>query len=311
MKKIILSKQEVEHLYSYCNYTDKQIANQLGCSKAVITRFRNNNGIIRLHKDDKWLISKRKEGLNDTQIAELIGCNPGTISKAFKRITGVVTKKSSYSIKNNLFSSYTKEECYWAGFILADGHIETSTSYGRKVPNYKLRIKLSSKDMCHLFKFSKFLGDESIKIKHTEKEVFNKIHSSSELKISRKQICENLINNYEINSGVKSTKEFISNKIPKEMLSHFIRGYFDGDGSIYKKNNYNSCGLTIVGSKTICEQFLDYFKVGYIHHDSNSLYRYEVYTKKHIQFIKKKLYKDSNSSIRLDRKFDKFKDLNL
>lgn len=306
MKKIKLSKKKIIELYCYKNYTDKEIGIELGCSNSVVNRFRIKNNIIRLYKDKDWLIMQRNEGLNDTEIAKLINCNPGTISKAFKKITGISNKKASYTINNNLFSGYSKEECYWAGFILADGHIELYKSYGRKVDNAKLKILLSTKDINHLKKFATFLGDENINIKTKENFVFGKIHSSSEIKISRKEICDNLINNFEILVKNKSTKEFISSKIPKYMLPHFIRGYFDGDGSIYKKNKIDTPGVTIVGSKKICEQLKEYFNMGSVTLDSNNLYRYNIYKKLDIKKFREIIYNDSTESTRLSRKYEKF-----
>lgn len=307
MKKIKLDKELIIDLFCYKNYTDEQIGKEyFGCSEHVIGRFRRANGIDRLHKNNEWLLSKREEGLNDTEIAKMIGCNPATVSKAFKRITGQVTKRKTYKINNDLFSGYTPEECYWAGFILADGHIEQYRGYGRHTDNSKLRILLSEKDIKHLQKFAIFLGDENININTRSTNVFGKTYNQSEIKISRKSICNNLINNYEIMHTSKSTKEFISPKIPKEMLPHFIRGYFDGDGSIYKKNKHGVPGVTIVGSKQICEQLKDYFGFGHVLLDSNDLYRYDLYKKPHIEQFKNIIYKDSNEMIRLDRKYDKF-----
>lgn len=308
MKKIELDKELIINLFCYKNYTDKEIGKEFfGCSEHVIGRFRRANRIDRLHKNDEWLIKKREEGLNDTEIAKIISCNPGTISKAFKRIYGTSNPKKTYTINNNLFSGYSKEECYWAGFILADGHIEEYMGYGRNTANSKLAIKISKKDKKHLIKFNKFLGDKNIAIKDKEVEAFGKIHHTSEVKISRKHICDNLINQYEIFPANKSTKEFISSKIPKEMLSHFIRGYFDGDGSIYKKNDRNAPGVTIVGSKVICEQLKDYFGFGHIYHDINDLYRYEIFKKSEVECFRDIIYRDSNEMIKLDRKYDKFK----
>lgn len=307
-KKIELDKEKVIELFCYKNYTDKQIGKEFNCSENVIGRFRRANGIIRLYKDYNWLLQKREEGLNDTEIAKLIGCNPGTISKSFKKITGISKSKNSYTINDNAFSEYTPESSYWAGFILADGHIENYMGYGRNLPNYKLRIGLSLKDKNHLKKLAKFLGDENIQIKDKTVEVFNGTYYTSEIRISRKSICKDLIDVYEIPLTDKSTNEFISNKIPQECLPHFIRGYFDGDGSIHNKiKGQDSPGIAIVGSLEICKQLKDYFEYGYIYKESNNLYKYAIHSKQNILDFYNKLYKNSKENIRLDRKYEKFK----
>jgi intein/homing endonuclease len=49
----------------------------------------------------------------------------------------------------------------------------------------------------------------------------------------------------------------MSDKIPKDMISHFLRGYFDGDGSVVKIGNYLRANFTS-GSTVLLNQIVDY-----------------------------------------------------
>ena len=90
------------------------------------------------------------------------------------------------------------------------------------------------------------------------------------------------------------------------MISHFIRGYFDGDGSVYKGR---PAKIDIVGGYNICKEIQDYFKFGHFSKDNKSekLYHFCVYKKAEIKKFRDTIYKDSNSLIRLDRKFEVFR----
>ena len=124
-------------------------------------------------------------------------------------------RTSRIRVNNFYFSKYNKENCYWAGFILADGYIRTNK-------RFTLEIKLQKQDVNHLHKFKKAIEYEGKIIER--KEYYS-------ITISSPQIIKDLQNNFEIYNK-KSLTCGISNKIPKKYLKDFIRGYFDGDGSI-------------------------------------------------------------------------------
>jgi len=61
-------------------------------------------------------------------------------------------------------------------------------------------------------------------------------------------------NNYKEKSYVSATK--ILNKIPNNLKKYFFRGYFDGDGSIYKYEKYYQVGLNITSTYGIYSRFI-------------------------------------------------------
>lgn len=126
-----------------------------------------------------------------------------------------------YSCNERFFNEIDCEDkAYWLGFIYADGCITKN----------KLAIRLSSKDKEHLFKFK-----QSINANHPIHDYpcthgFSKKGSySSNLCIISQNIVDDLMKH-----GVFYKKSLVL-KFPvlnNNLVRHFIRGYFDGDGSI-------------------------------------------------------------------------------
>ena len=50
--------------------------------------------------------------------------------------------------------------------------------------------------------------------------------------------------------------QLILNKIPNNLKKYFFRGYFDGDGSIYKYEKYYQVGLNITSTYGIYSRFI-------------------------------------------------------
>lgn len=104
-------------------------------------------------------------------------------------------------------------------------------------------------------------------------------------------------------------------KIPKEFRRHFIRGYFDGDGSLnnYKRegSNYLEWELSFISSEKFLKQILNEIGKERKLYSCGNNYRFSFKSKKDINEIIDYLYKDA--TICLDRKYEKvleFKALN-
>jgi DNA-binding transcriptional regulator WhiA len=130
------------------------------------------------------------------------------------------------------FNVKEKESQYWLGYICADGNIQ----YSKKHRVYK--VSLFSKDKEIIDKFMLFMGDRC----HYYLRKQNGIH---EAYINSKQLCEYLI---ELNIG--PNKGLILNP-NVELTSDFLRGHFDGDGSIRKgrKECKITCGSKVFVSR--------------------------------------------------------------
>ena len=134
----------------------------------------------------------------------------------------------------------TESKAYWLGFFVADGYISA--------PKYRhgavLTFNLSAVDGQHLQKFADIFD---VPLKHRTSRDKNGI----EHLIVRCDVCSNRIYFDIINKGIPTPKTFnyinVFPHIPTELIHHFIRGVFDGDGSISGKSMRRSL-FTICGN---------------------------------------------------------------
>lgn len=204
---------------------------------------------------------------------------------------------SRYKCNELAFSEVTIASSYWAGFIAADGCIIDTTSRGSKI----LKISLSSIDKGHIKKFVDFLNATN--------KIIDEKNGMSTIKISSNIIVESLFRSFNIIP--RKTFTLSPPEISVEMMRHFIRGYFDGDGCFTTCSNgikkYLSWGL--LGTLSITSRFNE------IICSENDLKPYGPYKLKNIYRIQyggekaKKIsdwmYKNVDNSLFMDRKFNK------
>lgn len=130
-------------------------------------------------------------------------------------------------IDKNFFKNWTSPMSYVLGFIVADGCI-----YKRKDRKDSYTLNITSKDRKHLLRIKKELNSG-----HPISTKYN----SQKMPYSQIQICDKEICNDLIKLGIFPRKTFNLNpiKVPEKYFSDFVRGFFDGDGTvyIYKVNN--------------------------------------------------------------------------
>ena len=141
-----------------------------------------------------------------------------------------------YKRDSSVFSKKTLNICYWAGFIAADGSVNTNS----------LRMCLSKKDKNHLLKLKEFIKYEGVLYDYG-------IKTNIQLDIYDKQIVKDLYNNFNIKSHKSLTLEPPKDLTYDQELA-FIIGYIDGDGVIginsFKKKDktYKYLRLRIIGT---------------------------------------------------------------
>lgn len=206
----------------------------------------------------------------------------------------------------------SEEKAYWLGFIFADGYVNTNGN--------KFGINLSLKDISHLEKFNKFLNyPKGLTISKTHqfgtKSTTN--NNGEELYMVSTVIGNKHMRDSLISKGCVPNKSLIlkfpsEEILPKELQRHFIRGYFDGDGTIglyphSKTNPKLEESLLIVGTKPFLEKVQDVLGIGFLMHKTNCsefTFRLGYSTKK--AFNAAKIMYD-NSTIYLERKYNIYK----
>lgn len=149
------------------------------------------------------------------------------ISLKGRGVQKMITRKECIKYTWDAASVTTEEQAYTLGFFMADGY-NTGKQAG---------LTVKSSDSCIL---DRIKGCFSSEIKtQTWKD-------SNSFVISSIVICNNLRNLGIIEKKSRNEKSIPS--IPEELLRHFIRGYFDGDGTVFvckthKRNFILKCNI--------------------------------------------------------------------
>nr|DAT69670.1 MAG TPA: endonuclease [Caudoviricetes sp.]DAT69676.1 MAG TPA: endonuclease [Caudoviricetes sp.] len=138
---------------------------------------------------------------------------------------------TKYVFNEDFFENIdTESKAYWLGFLYADGCIlEMKSHDGIRIPQ-TVQISISEKDVEILHRFMKDIElDKPIYtgISHNKKSTTQ----YSRVQVGSKKMCADLIK-HGCTPRKTYTLEFPQD-IPKDLLRHFVRGYFDGDGSVY------------------------------------------------------------------------------
>lgn len=162
---------------------------------------------------------------------------------------------SKYKVNHNIFQEENEASFYLAGFIAADGCIRISkTNKNRNYINHRLQISLSKDDKEHLVKIRELLGSTNpindYEIKNSKKNPNWNDVWESKLLITSKQIVNDL-KKFNIVPRKSLTYKFPSWLKKHPLRKHFMRGYFDGDGSFYfnKELSYNRLCFSLRGTK--------------------------------------------------------------
>lgn len=252
------------------------------------------------------IIRSYKNGARLHSIADKVGVSRATISifldehNIKKRSRS--QSHSMYFCNEEYFSKIdTEEKAYWLGFISADGFINSKSE--------RWGVTLSADDKNHLEKLKESLDStHPVNIFAVNKE---KGYYSSRLHICSKQMKNDLISNGVLENKTEYMKFPSEEQVPQSLIRHYMRGYFDGDGSVYL-DNLNRWYLNLLGTKEFLIDFKE--KMGYpdykIYKDKRSIVYYiTIGAQKTVLDILDFLYKDS--TIYLDRKYLRYKEAKL
>lgn len=202
----------------------------------------------------------------------------------------------------------SKNKAYVLGLIISDGYIDEKWN----------KLNFTSKDielvelMKRELKSEHKIGTYNIFDNRT-----NKTYTRHSIQISSKTIVSDLNK-----LGVFGNKSFTSElpNIPTEFMWHFIRGVFDGDGTIYQDKNIRIGRLRfgIVGAEKLLNSINNFFKQNNITNvkvrqtkygnNMGNLVKLDCSNFHDISCLKKGLYENSKE-LRLSRKHEIFQTL--
>ena len=131
-------------------------------------------------------------------------------------------RPKKYKINENYFDSIISErESYLLGLIMSDGHV-----------NYQkgsFQYTCSFKDV----EIIEFIKNE-IESTHPVKKVIIDNRAYARYSISNKKMVQSILNKYSLPySNISQNNIMVPKVLPIDCVSHFLRGFFDGDGSIW------------------------------------------------------------------------------
>ncbi len=206
-------------------------------------------------------------------------------------------RKRKYKLNENIFDDITNESAWVLGFIYSDGNIRCAEDK-RGGKNYGVGFHQSKLDYDALCKIRNILNsDAPIKL-------YNDGYIS--LNFNSKTLVCKLIDMgcMPAKSLILTYPDYLNNKTQQ----HFIRGLFDGDGSFSYTNHDKK--ITIVGTKSVCEgikKVTDHIGIISRIYVQGKVFVYTIRRWASIYKFFKYIYEDTDDGIRLNRKYEHFK----
>lgn len=248
---------------------------------------------------------------NSYQIARKYGVNGKTIKQQVK-LRGYEPFDYQHTPRFNehIFDEIdTEEKAYWLGFIFADGYISSSTS-GKHC--YVFELSLKGDDYRHLEKFNSFAGHIHNNVKIGDV-MCNGVKCTRCRWNVRSQHLWETLNSYGCVPRKSLILKFPDKSIFKseDLIRHFLRGYFDGDGCIsWKNKDHSHICISVLSTEHFLHSFMDNLpthKRYMLHHKPNTNGTYTFSQNGPVSFRTIKfLYHDS--TVYLDRKYQRFLD---
>ncbi len=258
----------------------------------------------------KKSVEKAKElynqGYSLSQIEELLNITRQTLARRFREDNfEYMNRQNTLRVRPDLFSSIeTEEDAYWLGFIYADGYISDKG---------KFEMSLKYDDYDHLIKFAKYCKFDESKIVRKQKAFCtNCLHKETRNYYRCRMAFATLpiIDNFK-KVGIIPRKSLILTYptfLKDELHRHFIRGYFDGDGTISNQINKSHIRSSIIGTKEFITSLGNQVNIDYRINKKDKRVSGNTYTlsfnnNESFVFLK---YMYDNSSIFLNRKKEKY-----
>jgi hypothetical protein len=204
--------------------------------------------------------------------------------------------------QEDFFTNIDSEiKAYLLGFIAADGYVN-------KEGRLAVGVSITDKYLPKLLQ--KFISpDTNLMYKKYTKGAINRKEQVI-FRVQSRLLCNDLIK-YNIIPN-KTIYEMTFKSLNQDMKKHFIRGYFDGDGSIYiAKDNSKVCLNFTNSTSNILKEIKEYFQdilnfklEEKISVKKNKYYVLAIYNRKDIIKFFNEIY--LNSNYYLDRKYQKF-----
>jgi hypothetical protein len=231
---------------SYRTNTDEEIADIHGCTKEAVKQWRRAYGIVGIRRCGEGLGAPRQfdrpskdalrlltEKNTDQEIADMFGCSRRAIGKwrvayGLEKTTTVYRRRPwAYSLDEEFFRRIDSEKkAYILGLLATDGCIATGKNHSNRV-----FLCLQARDEHILQEILRAMQSTS-PIHSRPKGSFPGSGPMKYIAVSSPRLVADLAK-----LGVVPRKSLVLTyaKVPARFERHYVRGLFDGDGSMHPK----------------------------------------------------------------------------
>lgn len=135
------------------------------------------------------------------------------------------------------------EAAYWLGFLVADGCVQTRCHKYRT--SYIISCTVARQDKQHVERLANYMGGKVYD--YSGRSVMYKAHQSPDWSC----LCQ-------YGFGKRKAYRLVwPISLSNELLRHYVRGFFDGDGSMWTRTNLTETSMQASWTVySVCEQFL-------------------------------------------------------
>ena len=267
---------------------------------------------LNLFKNSPWTneeINFVKENYMEMKTLDISQMLNRTMSAIELKARRLGLKKYPYTCDYHYFDKIdTEEKAYWLGFLTADGWINKNDKNNAGVTG----IELQYGDINHLKKFNKSIGGNyQITDRWRACTLSNNKDKKNHMCCIR--IFSLTMYNALVSHGFTKNKSYDYHLpcLREDLIRHYIRGYFDGDGCFTFTNKSFHINF-ITASKVLNDDLLQILKSenfnpienGYVNDFNTYMYRLDICRKQEKLRFLDWIYQDSN--IYLDRKYKKY-----
>lgn len=248
----------------------------------------------KLENSDKELIlCLYYEGLNFVEIGLTADVSKRSISRVLQEKSINTKRKNRYSLNEDYFTPAINNSAvaYFLGILAADGCV-TDKNY--------IALQMIDEEIVRWFADDiNFTGDIRIlsgsDMKPIGQDAYRVNFSSAQMASHLRAL------------GVQANKNLEAipdaELMEPSIIPHFIRGYFDGDGSVYLNANRSGGTISIVASESLCRSLKEYFKFGNLSQHPSGMWYWKIFSQKHASAFYETLYDvDGTEALCLQRK---------
>lgn len=202
----------------------------------------------------------------------------------------------------------TPAKAYFLGLSLADASINKYWYSKKNKFLYRYKLGLHPQDK-EVIKRLGYEMDADAKIDRSRSLKRDRIYTTMKIEVKNKHLVETLGSNF----GGYNKSNRIKYSVPKEFKNHFVRGYFDGDGSL--NNSVSGWELSLTGYEPILKSIMSDVGIASTITNDRTVKRVRLRRKEYILKFLKYIYYDVNFEeeypLFIKRKYERMQDFML